>query len=868
MLPAKVGNASLEMFAQRAEVRLSIAMPLFALVLLVLIWGATFHFIRIEHDNTVRAVEASLADLIDTYEAQIARNVGGIEQTLKTVNYAVKLNGTANALQAMKSEDLLPPAIVFAVSIIDSNGNVVAGSPSATATAMSAQPFFRHHRQDTTDRVFVSGAPGADQHHGAVQFTKRLTDSAGQFSGVAMLTVDAGYFTAAYETSRLGRHGMLALLDQDGAMLASRIGDNMALPSAPDAIERYTATRRIGRLHVNAIVGLGKAEQLTAFNARRLTYLWQAGGATVVVLVMLAAFWAWNRQGAKTRRSIRLAQQTYEAASESNRDAFFVLHSVVDQANAITDFRISAVNRQAEAMTGVDRQRLRTTSLRGLMPEAVSNGIFDRLARAATQGGVHEKEIMNTLDQFKGAWFHEQLIGVEGGVIVIVRDVSERKAAEEKILHMAQHDALTGLPNRTLLQSRIEHAVAHATRRDGMVVVSFIDLDNFKMVNDGLGHGAGDILLAEIAGRMRSGLRRQDTLGRFGGDEFVMVLPARRDQLDQCLALLDRVTAGVRQTVHIEGHAVQISCSTGVAVFPRDGNNAASLLTRADVAMYSAKASGKNQCHFYADSMNANAENKLAMVASLRTAVEEHQFRVVYQPKFDLRSGAIFGVEALVRWDHPTDGPVSPADFIPLAEESGIIVDIGRWVMYTACAQSMAWQHAGLPPLVMSVNVSPRQFDDAELLTDIAATLLDTGLPAGLLELEITESLIMRDLDGAVATMRELQKMGLRLSIDDFGTGYSSLSSLKSFPITTLKIDQSFVRDLGTKAEDQAIARAIIALAHELKLRVIAEGVETDAQLDFLRASGCDEVQGYLLARPASPDVIETLLQAQAAAAI
>ena len=867
MASPTVGNASLELFGQRAEVRLSFAAPLFALILLIVIWGATFHFIRLEHDHTIRAVDESLEDMIDTYEAQIARNVGGIEQTLKTINYAVQVNGIQNALTAMKNEDLLPPPIVFAISIIDNEGKVVDANPPVSVGTLSAEKFFTHHLQDSSDKVFVSSALKSAKAHAPVQFSKRLTDSAGQFIGVAMLTVDPGYFTSGYEPSRLGAHGMLALSSQDGAVLALRNGESAPLAAGPDGIERYTATRLIGRLHLNASVGLAKSEQLSDFHARRNTSLLQAGAATLVVLAMLAGFWAWNRQGAKTRRSIRLAQQTYEAASESNQDAFFVLHSVVDHANTITDFRISAANRQAELLTGVDRHHLRNGLLSKLLPEAFSNGIFENLTRAATLGGVHQKEIKNRIDSFKGVWFHEQLIGVEGGVIAIVRDISERKAAEAKILHMAQHDALTGLPNRALLQSRIESALVHASRRDSVVVVAFVDLDNFKMVNDGLGHGAGDLLLAEIAARMREGLRRQDTVGRFGGDEFVIVLPARRSQLDQCIGMLEGVTAAVRRTVDIEGHAVEISCSIGVAVYPQDGSTAASLLTRADVAMYSAKASGKNQSRFYSDSMNTHAEKKLAMVESLRTAVKENQFCVVYQPKFDVRTGAMFGVEALVRWHHPTQGQISPAEFIPLAEESGVIVDIGRWVMQTACAQSMAWQRLGLPPLIMSVNVSPRQFDDADLLTDIASTLLRTGLPPETLELEITESLIMRDLDGAVATMRELQQMGLLLSIDDFGTGYSSLSSLKSFPITTLKIDQSFVRDLGANTDDQAIARAIIAMAHELRLRVIAEGVETQAQFDFLRANGCDEVQGYLFARPASPDVIESMLQAPAQAA-
>ncbi|KQQ32340.1 signaling protein [Duganella sp. Leaf126] len=867
----KVGNASLELLGQRTEWRFwsGLPLPLLTVALLLAIWGATWHFINIERDTTVRAVQASLADLVDTYEAQIARNVGGIEQTLKTVNYAVRVNGTANALEAMRNEDLLPPAIVFAVSVIDSDGRLVDTYPSAVApaalTSLAAQPFFLRHRADPSDRVMVGAIHDGGQRPASVRFTKRLTDSAGHFAGVAMLTVDAGYFTSSYELSRLGRDGMLALSGEDGTILALRIGDNTSLAAMGDGVERYTAVHRIGRVHLSATAGLGKAEQMSGFAARRRAHLWQAAGASLAVLAVAAAFWGWNRQGAKTRRSIRMAQQTYEAASESNQDAFFVFHSVYDQTNTIVDFRIAAANRQAEFMTGASRHALHNALLLGVLPETMDNGVFDKLVRAATQGGVHEREIRNTVARFRGEWFHEQLVGVEGGVVAIVRDVSERKAAEAKILHMAQHDALTGLPNRALLQARLEAAVAEAAagQRGDLVLVSFIDFDDFKMINDGLGHGAGDAVLSAIAARMLSYLRAQDTLGRFGGDEFVIVMPARHDELDQCLAMLGQLTAAVRQAVEVDGHAIRISCSTGTAVYPQHGASAGALLTRADVAMYSAKNAGKNQCRLYSEAMHAHAEDKLALVESLRAAVDTQQLQVVYQPKFDIRTGALFGVEALVRWQHPTRGAVSPAEFIPLAEETGIILDIGRWVLDTACAQSAAWQQMGLPPLVMSVNVSARQFDDATLLHDIAAALERSGLTPALLELEITESLIMRDLDKAVSTMRALQQMGLSMSIDDFGTGYSSLSSLKSFPITTLKLDKSFVADLAGNPEDQAIARAIIALAHELTLRVIAEGVETQAQLDFLKNNGCDQVQGYLFARPSRPDQVSALLAAQ-----
>ncbi|WP_426111361.1 bifunctional diguanylate cyclase/phosphodiesterase [Massilia sp. PWRC2] len=857
---------------------------LVALALLAVLWVSTVQAVRLDRAAAVGAIDASLADLADTYEAQVARNLGGIEQTLKTISYAVKLRGTDGALAALRDADLLPPGLIFAVSVADAHGVVVASNPPAAqaiVTSVATQPFFVQHRGQPTDAVQVSGAAPGHQGAPLVHFTKRLSDAGGAFLGVAMLDVDPAYFTSGYERARHGAQGTLALFGDSGTILALRVGDQLsanvsgvppatlagAAASSWDGLVRLTATRSMRRLRLTALVGLGQVEQMSAFEARRNTSLWQAGATSVLLLAAVGAFFLWTRQGAQTRRSIRLAQETYAAASENNKDAFFVLHSIVDGDGAIVDFQITAANRQAEALTGMRRQDLQRKTLSAWMPDTFANGIFDKLVHATTAGGVHESETANLIPQLKAAWLHEQLVGVEGGVVAIMRDVTERKNAEAKIFHMAQHDSLTGTPNRSLLTTRLQQAISHADRRHSSVLVAFIDLDNFKMVNDGLGHSAGDQLLAQVSARMRACLRRQDTLARFGGDEFVVVLPVYRNRLDVCIDLLDRINAVVRRSIDIAGQSVQVSCSIGTALYPHDGDTADTLLVRADVAMYHAKAAGKNQCRFYTAAMNASAGDKLALVAQLRLALDAGQFHILYQPKFEVHGGRLYGVEALLRWHHPERGLVSPVEFIPLAEESGVIIALGRWVMQQACAQSVAWQQAGLPALTMSVNVSPRQFDDIDLQDDVAAALAASGLAPRLLELEVTESLIMRDLHGAIAKMASLKAMGLLLSIDDFGTGYSSLSSLKSFPITTLKIDKSFVSELATSVDDQAICRAIIALAHQLNLRVIAEGVETSQQFDFLRDNGCDEVQGYLFGRPSTPAMIAGMLAAQQASA-
>ena len=435
-----------------------------------------------------------------------------------------------------------------------------------------------------------------------------------------------------------------------------------------------------------------------------------------------------------------------------------------------------------------------------------------------------------------------------------------RTRAEDRIRRMANHDALTGLPNRTLLADRLSQAVLHAQRYARGVCVAFLDLDNFKLINDSLGHHAGDELLKAISSRMRECVRTTDTVVRLGGDEFVLVLfdDALRD--GELRAVIDRLRNTIAEPVQLEGKRYKVTCSMGIARYPEDGEDAQTLLMNADAAMYRAKELGRNNYQFYTAEMNIKVHERLRRREQLRDALENGEFRLVYQPQVDARTGAVFGVEALLRWDHPIEGVIAPTEFIPIAEETGLIVGIGDWVLETACAQNRRWQEAGFAPVTMSVNVSALQFLQKDWVDSVARLLARTGLAPEYLELELTESLIMRDVEGSIATMRRFQDMGVRLSIDDFGTGYSSLSALKHFPVGRLKIDKSFVRELPHGEDDRAIAIAVISLGRRLNLSVIAEGVETQEQVDFLSDNHCHEVQGYHFSRPVPPHEIETML--------
>ncbi len=454
--------------------------------------------------------------------------------------------------------------------------------------------------------------------------------------------------------------------------------------------------------------------------------------------------------------------------------------------------------------------------------------------------------------------------------ILLARDFANRVAValsnaswEEQLYHMAHYDALTKLPNRLLLKDRLQQAMASAERQRSFVAVLFIDLDRFKYVNDSLGHMAGDLLLCEVARRLNKNLRSEDTISRLGGDEFVIIIPHFNNIQESLLAttmIAKKVMTELSKPFHINDREIYSTASIGIACYPNDGQTTNDLLKNADSAMYHAKSIGKNNYQFYSRILNDAALERLDMENSLRHALERHEFELHYQPKVETQTRRIHGAEALLRWNHPQKGRISPARFIPLCEEIGLIIPIGEWIIHTVCGQVKRWQDQGFSSLRIAVNLSPLQFRQPDLIKQVRNALDVFELDSSKLEFEITESVAMEDIDKTIATLGIFNDMGLHLSIDDFGTGYSSLNYLKRFPIHTLKIDQSFIRNLSTSFEDAAIVKSIITLAHSLKFSVVAEGVENNEQLDYLSKLGCDEIQGYLFSPPVSADEFVKLL--------
>ena len=562
----------------------------------------------------------------------------------------------------------------------------------------------------------------------------------------------------------------------------------------------------------------------------------------------------------RTSETMRL----YFRAIESSANAVILVGATRDE------YPIEYVNPAFERMRGHAAHELVGKPLEDLidgLPEQAAVYELQNSMRQEREGHALLRLRRKDGSELFAEVYVAPVLGERGKVehfVITEYDVTTTREYEAQLEHRARYDTLTGLPNRVLLGDRIERAIAYARQHGQALWVVALDLDQFKYVNDSLGHPAGDRLLKQAGQRICTAVGPADTAARTGGDEFVLLLVDRAGA-DQAAATVGDVLHAVGQPFEDEGQRIHVGCSAGIASFPADGDDAETLVKHAEIAMYGAKEAGRNTMRFYLPGMNERVQDRLALAEALRDALGAGQFELHYQPQLALAPNRVAGMEALIRWRHPQLGMLGPDRFIMLAEDTGLIVPIGAWALRCACLQAAHWQRAGYGPLRVAVNLSSRQFREPGLADLVRATLDETGLPPSCLELELTESLVMDDVELAIATMRELKAMGVQLAIDDFGTGYSSLAYLKRFPIDVLKIDRSFVRDIETDAGSAAMVTAIVSLSHDLGMRVIAEGVETAPQREFLRGRGCDEIQGYLFSRPLPAAGFERLLREEAA---
>jgi diguanylate cyclase (GGDEF)-like protein/PAS domain S-box-containing protein len=872
--------------------------PVIAILLLGVVWVTTLRVIDVERDSASRSAAASSQELADTYEAQAVRALREIDQTLKFVKFTYEHDGGRIDLAELREKSLLPPDLLFVVSVADASGRVVASTRPAEVGTVADLDFFGIRR--TRDGIAMSPPQVAEGKESKLYFSRRLNAPDGSFAGIVAVSVIADYFVSNYEPSRLGAQGVLGILGTDGVFRARRTGDTVsygdatslaALTSAPmdqrpraivngwDNVRRYTSTRELFEFPVAVVVGLSQDEQMAPVYQRSAQYIWQALGGSAILILLLGGlgFLSWRLANIRARANRELQEEIAirRLAEVALRLRNRAIESSVN-AILITDLGkpgqpIEYVNPAFEKITGYPPSEVIGRNSEFLLGTDVDQPAMKEIRMALRERREGHAVLRNYRKDGTLFWNELYIAPVrndQGEIthcVEVMNDVTDAKSYEEQLAHQANFDTLTGLANRNLLQDRLRQAIAQAKREDGTVAAVFLDLDHFKLVNDTLGHTVGDEMLQEVAARLKGCVRESDTVARPGGDEFVLLLLQRKGEAaaleSDITTLMDKLLNDVSEPLMLGERKVRPSCSIGVSLYPQDGEDADTLLKNAEAAMYRAKELGRNRFQFFTADVHERIRSRMELESSLRLALEREEFELHYQPQVSLKDGTITGVEALVRWRHPERGLIPPAQFIGFAEETGLIIPLGAWVLQEACAQNKAWQDAGLPPMPISVNMSAKQCEQEDVARVVREALERSGLDPKYLELEITESISMANPEQSVPLMERLKAIGVTLSIDDFGTGFSNLSYLRRFPVDRLKIDLSFVREITTDPGSLAISEAIITMSHSLNMQVVAEGVETQGQLELLGARHCDSIQGFFFSPPVSGVELATLLR-------
>ncbi|KAB2926187.1 MAG: EAL domain-containing protein, partial [Dechloromonas sp.] len=770
--------------------------------------------------------------------------------------------------------------------VADASGSFIHDASGKLSTArIHDRDYFRQNRDDASGQLVISEPLFARiTHNWVITLSRRLSAPDGSFAGLVQAAVRAEHFQDFFSSLELGPGQSVTLIDGQRRLIArypaapemlgkpleserliGMIGRGQrhlsyTTRSAVDGVERLYVVRRVGDFPLYVLVGHAETEYLA--NWRRQLG-WSLLGIAVLAVVLSGWIIVWLRTYDRARE---LAEGMTRAYATTFRRTRALLDSLPDPAwLSDRQRRLIAVNGAFAGLVGKPADEMLGQTVEEAWPTPAAQPLAELDAAALSQQ-CQQTRIGSQADEAGGHRHFEYVAtpvfddaGELAGVAGVARDITQLHEDQERIRHLAEHDLLTDLPNRALLATHMASALAETLGAQAQLALLFLDLDHFKNVNDTLGHEIGDQLLLQAAHRLSDKLDERDTISRQGGDEFAILIrgygtPARLAVIAQ------RLNDALAQPFVVDGHELRVGASIGISTYPQDGQDIGTLLKNADTAMYQAKAAGGGTYRFFTPEMNARISERVTLENSLRQALLTDEIHLHYQPQVDMAAGRLIGFEALVRWRHPLQGDIPPARFIPIAEESSLINQIGSRVLREACRQNRAWQDKGLPPVVMAVNLSAVQLRQPELAAHVADVLAETGLEPCWLELEITESAFVRDTERIVEVLQELRGLGIKLSVDDFGTGYSSLGYLKRLPFDRIKIDQSFVRELPDNGDDIAIVRAIIGIAESLQKEVIAEGVEQAPQIDFLLKQGCRLMQGYHFGRPADSAEAEVLL--------
>jgi len=868
----------------RGSLVLILVWPVLAAVLGALLLVSVQSKIASDEAAVVAASHHEAASLARAYADHLTRMIEQADQVALLIKYEWETSQRALKLEELLRQGVFPARGFALVTVIDRNGLPVTGTlPLGKPQSVADREYFRHHRDHPADTLFI-GKPtiGRVSNRPVVQFTRRVSAPDGSFDGVVLISVGPDYFTSFYDGSNVGRAGVLATIGTDGALRMASIGGSTGklsdvlatVPAEPlrgtagtlrtrdwfgDGVDRFAAWQPLTRYPMVAMVALASSERLAPHQAAWSAYRAMAACAIGGLLLFAAVAMVLSVRLAWRKHQKEEAQDAYRIATEGGHDGFYMLRAVRDRHGAVVDFAVVDCNERGASFYGMTRAQLVGKRSSELNPPAHFQVVMRTYIQAMEAGQYEDEQQVPPESPLTIAWVHRRLVRYGSGLAITIRDNTQARAHERELWSMANQDALTALPNRNWLMSHLPARLEEARRAGHVLALLFIDLDDFKNVNDAVGHSVGDELLQAAARRLRGLLRPDDHVVRLGGDEFTVILGHVASE-NEAAGIAQRVNEAFSQPFELSRGSHAVGASIGISLFPRDGGDVEALLKHSDIAMYHAKSGGKGSYHFYTPALSDRLRARLDSERALLRAIERREFVLHYQPRVGAIGGELRGLEALVRWQHPERGLLAPAEFIPLAEETGLIRRIGEIVLEQACAQLVQWQAARVPLVPVSINVSPQQFNQGSMRAQFSACLDRWGIDAALIDIEITESSMMDEHPEVGRELAALRALGIKLLVDDFGTGYSSLSQLQRLDMDVLKVDRAFTAELGRSSEGEVFFRAIVSMAHALGMSVVAEGVETAAQLRILQALSCDEIQGYFISRPVPADAAQALL--------
>jgi diguanylate cyclase (GGDEF)-like protein len=849
--------------------------PLAFVVLSAILWAWVSWLVAHEKAAMHDRLYLSAAAHARASSEQIERSVGQIDYLMLSLKYHWQKSGGAVDLEEQVRAGLVPQSTGLSVSIFDSAGMPVTSTVSGKkhTSGISHRQYFSAHAADAKLGLAISEPMTSMLKRQVIFLSRRLDTPDGAFAGVIVVAIEPRYLLSFSDDTSLGPNDFMAVRRKDGVFLAARQA-GASLSSAPmigketafntpagttfasgdwfaDGKERILAWQAARSYPIVSLVGLSEDTQLAAQAVSERELMLFAAAGTIGLLLVAAVGTSHSARRIWKNHYSREVHEAYRLATENAREGFYMLRALTGPDDEVVDFLIEDCNERGAAYRGIPRPALIGSRLSSILPVLFSKNMFPA-CRKAMVNGFHEDEMyVPPRDQRPAQWLHRRLIRTGSCLAVTLRDITEIKNHQQALMDLANTDPVTMLPNRHWLTAYLPEAVAHAAKNGTTLALMFADLDDFKNINDTVGHVAGDALLKAAALRLSAVVRPQDKVARLGGDEFTIIVEGAASQ-QEIMAMAERIIATLAEPFHVDDseqiHSVK--ASIGISLYPRDGADGDTLLRHADIAMYSVKASGKGTYRFFEPALSQRRLATLRKEAELKHAITHDELVLHFQPRVNAETGVLTSMEALVRWMHPQHGLIPPDEFIPLAEANGAIIPLGAQVIEMACARLALWKQQGLAVVPVSVNVSAKQICTGDVSRLLAAALHRHGLDPALIEVEITESTTMGEGSQALAAMADIQALGIKLYVDDFGTGYSCLAELKRLHMDGLKIDRAFTSRLLKGEDDRALFMAIVSIARAFGMRIVAEGVETAEQLQALQQYACDEVQGYYVSRP------------------